>query len=91
MKHGHHGDRLGASFDHADITYVYQPSELDWNPENLASMSEIQVVQSSDELLRRARLRGIEKTAIICMSNGGFDGIPGLVREHLESSLVKDA
>ncbi len=91
MRRGCHGDLLGQSFNHADITIIYQPEKLNWRPENLDSESSLRVCRNKDELIDELDLSNIENSVIICMSNGSFDAIPETLREHLETIFVEPA
>ena len=89
MKSGIHGTTLGRSLDQADSTFIYSPGGLDWDPGSLETTSPLEVCDSVDSLMELLKLRIEANSVIICMSNGSFDGIPGLLGEHLQKMFVE--
>ena len=93
MKKGCHGDVLGKSFNNADATFIYQPEALDWQPQTLNTRTRLRICENKEDLISNItgelELRITKNSVIICMSNGGFDGIPDALREHLEAKLVQ--
>jgi UDP-N-acetylmuramate: L-alanyl-gamma-D-glutamyl-meso-diaminopimelate ligase len=88
MKRGCHGDLLGEAFNGADYTIVYQPGELSWQPEELHTSTSLSVCKNSDDVIHEIDLMITGNSVIICMSNGDFDGIPEIIREHLHTIFV---
>lgn len=93
MKSGAHREKLGSSFNGAEKTLIYQTGELDWVPQELKSLSNIQVYDNKEELISTLDLRNAENngmicqnTVIVCMSNGSFDGIPQTIFEMLNTT-----
>lgn len=91
MKEGWHGDALGKSLDNADTTFIYQPETLDWQPQTLNTQTKLRVFKHKDELIGKISeqfdLRTTKNNVIICMSNGGFDGIPEALQAHLQANF----
>lgn len=84
MKSGCHNDKLGPALDSADIAFVYQPTEQGWNTTDIQSDATLISCQNKQELLEKVRLRLTANSVIICMSNGGFDGIPTALKDQLQ-------
>ncbi len=91
MKSGAHGDSLGKSLDQADATFIYSPGDLDWDPASLHTASALKVSETAAGLMDSLKLRIKANSVIICMSNGSFDDIPGMLGEHLHERLVETA
>ncbi len=89
MKSDVHGDFLGQSLDDADLAFIYQTQQLDWQPEQLNTKTQLRVSKSRDELFDKVGLSIEPNSVIICMSNGSFDGIPAALKERLENNAVE--
>ncbi len=88
MKRGVHGNLLGESLNQADRTFIYDPGNLAWNPNELTTRSKITVHDDKHALVDELILRAGLNVVIICMSNASFDGIPDALRERLETKFI---
>lgn len=85
MQSGCHNHTLGPALDSADIALIYQPTEQEWNTAHLSSKAELVSCQSKEQLLETINLRLTTNSVIICMSNGGFDGIPASLMKQFQT------
>ena len=88
MRGRFHQDSLGSAFNAADETLIYQSDNLEWQPENLISKSNISSYSSVPLLMSSLESKLTENTVIVCMSNGSFDNIPQILKERLELTAV---
>ncbi|OEE33731.1 UDP-N-acetylmuramate:L-alanyl-gamma-D-glutamyl-meso-diaminopimelate ligase [Vibrio genomosp. F10] len=87
MKRGVHKDTLALSLSKADFVYLYQPDNIDWSLQDVASRCEQQAYVSDDinELVANIVLEAQPGDHILVMSNGGFEGIHGKLLAALEA------
>ncbi len=86
MKQGVHKNRLASAFEAADIAWLYDPGNLDWDlaavaaarPDALRVFTDLPSV--SREVIADAR----SGDTIVIMSNGGFGGLPKRLSQTLE-------
>ena len=77
MKRGVHKDSLARSLDEADAVFLYQPDNINWSLEDVASQcrSEAAVSDNIEELVAAVTAFVQSGDRILVMSNGGFDNI----------------
>lgn len=86
MKLGVHRERLAASVDSADAAFWLQPNELGWplhafvGPQSRVFGDTQAIVDAVLQRVQVARERG-RHLHVVIMSNGGFDGIHGRLRD----------
>ena len=73
----------------ADETHFYVPETLEWDPRDFASANRVFVHATPAQLVNQLQLSRSGNTVIICMSNGSFDNVPNILKEHLEKSEVE--
>jgi len=73
---GVHGRNLASSVLSADQVMWYQNSSVDWDMADLSQDASLScsVVNDIEKLLEMSRSSIQEKTHIVIMSNGGFEG-----------------
>lgn len=87
MRLGVHVDALAASLACADVAILYRPSDLGWDLERVAAVSErISTCDSIDGIVDRLRRECREGDHLVFMSNGDFGGI----HEKTERALRGD-
>ncbi|MCO6413692.1 MAG: UDP-N-acetylmuramate:L-alanyl-gamma-D-glutamyl-meso-diaminopimelate ligase, partial [Thiogranum sp.] len=77
MRMGLHRDELAASLAHADAVWLYQPADMCWDMQQVASGLSVpaQVSQDIGELVASVVAQAQPGDRLIVMSNGGFGGI----------------
>lgn len=77
MKMGVHKETLSHSLAQADSVYLFQPSNINWSVNEIAShCSQPTLVSSSiDDLVANITREAREGDHILVMSNGSFEGI----------------
>ena len=77
MKRGVHKDSLARSLDEADAVFLYQPDNINWSLEDVASQcrGEAAVSDNIEELVAAVTTFVQSGDRILVMSNGGFDDI----------------
>ncbi|MCL9780503.1 UDP-N-acetylmuramate:L-alanyl-gamma-D-glutamyl-meso-diaminopimelate ligase [Vibrio sp. S4M6] len=85
MKRGVHKAVLASSLEKADTVYLYQPDNIDWSMEDIATRCQQSAFVSGqiDELVAKISSEAQPGDHILVMSNGGFGGI----HEKLKASL----
>jgi len=89
MREGRNNHLMSDAISAADETHFYVPEKLEWDPHELASGTSVHVHANPAELLDRLELSRPGNTVIICMSNGSFDNVPNILKEHLEGMEVE--
>jgi len=92
MKMGVHKETLAASLAKADSVYLFQPNNIDWSVEDIASHCDQKTFVSDDiHVLLSEILREAEKgDQILVMSNGAFGGIHDKILEGLNIGYRTD-
>ncbi len=75
MQMGVHQETLGDSFTAADEIYVYQPSGLGWELEEMKTRGNLSILPSVDSLVSTIAAQARSGDHIVVMSNGGFGGL----------------
>ncbi len=85
MKRGVHKDTLAGSMALADVAYLYQADNIDWDVEAAMASAEIPVtvLYQIDELVEQVASQAQSGDTIIVMSNGGFGGLHGKLLDKL--------
>ena len=89
MRKGIHKDTLAPSITAADEAIWLEPANLDWDFAAAVSSPRSRLSQNIDEIIQWAiqfTHQG-DRTHIVIMSNGGFDGIHGKLITALEDSV----
>ena len=89
MRQGDNNHLLAEAISAADETHFYVAGKLEWNPRDFASGDSVFIHASPEELVEHLQLSHPGNTVIICMSNGSFDNVPNILKEHLEKSEVE--
>lgn len=88
MRMGIHGNSLPESFESADLSFLLQPNEMQWDIGKIAdSAKNISVFHSIDELLNRLMQELRPGDHLVFMSNGNFSGIQRRLAEKLRENL----
>ena len=87
MRDGTHQNALESAFEDADLVYLYQPADLQWDLAKTAAGIGTNCSIHSDlndliESVSNAAKRGDH---VVIMSNGGFEGLHQKLREQLTS------
>lgn len=87
MKLGANHEQLAASFAAADETFVFDNGMLEWDVKSLSAQSSkpLHVVSDFEELLEQVVAASTSNSAILVMSNGGFNGIHPKLLEKLKA------
>ncbi|RTZ14291.1 UDP-N-acetylmuramate:L-alanyl-gamma-D-glutamyl-meso-diaminopimelate ligase [Vibrio aquaticus] len=85
MKRGVHKDTLAASLKQADHVFLYQPDNIEWSVDDIASQCGQPADTSSDihQLVESIVKQAQSGSHILVMSNGGFEGIHGKLLDKL--------
>jgi UDP-N-acetylmuramate: L-alanyl-gamma-D-glutamyl-meso-diaminopimelate ligase len=86
MKRGVHSRTLAAAFDGADEVWVYRSEGLGWDPaEVLGSLSALQISDDIASMAAALVAQARPGDKLVVMSNGGFDGLYGLLEDGLRA------
>ncbi len=88
MKQGVHRDRLADAFAAADLAWLYDPGNLDWDLEAVCARrpDALQRIDDLDDLMRKALSEARPGDTLVIMSNGAFGGLPQRLSSALEPS-----
>jgi UDP-N-acetylmuramate: L-alanyl-gamma-D-glutamyl-meso-diaminopimelate ligase len=76
MRLGTHTDTLAQSFNNADLTIIYQPSNLNWDLSQLSQQADnIEICTSIDDIITRLQYEAPLGGHFVMMSNGSFGGL----------------
>ena len=75
MKMGVHKDTLLNSLAAADVTYLFEPKQLDWSLHQAADKANALCFDAVDDIVSALIDRVLPGDHVLVMSNGGFDGI----------------
>ncbi|OUL57177.1 UDP-N-acetylmuramate:L-alanyl-gamma-D-glutamyl-meso-diaminopimelate ligase [Pseudoalteromonas ulvae] len=75
MKMGVHKDTLLNSLAAADVTYLFEPKQLDWSLHQAADKADALCFDTVDDIVIALLERVSPGDQVLIMSNGGFDGI----------------
>ncbi|MBE0363146.1 UDP-N-acetylmuramate: L-alanyl-gamma-D-glutamyl-meso-diaminopimelate ligase [Pseudoalteromonas ulvae UL12] len=75
MKMGVHKDTLLNSLAAADVTYLFEPKQLDWSLHQAADKADALCFDTVDDIVSALLERVSPGDQVLIMSNGGFDGI----------------
>lgn len=84
MKMGVHKDTLAKSLSLADVVYLYQAENLDWDLAAELNSNLIQVFTSTQAIIDKVVSEVKAGDHILIMSNGGFEGIHMRLLDELE-------
>jgi UDP-N-acetylmuramate: L-alanyl-gamma-D-glutamyl-meso-diaminopimelate ligase len=76
MRMGVFKDQLAHSLIDADRVFMYRHPDWDWQIPLESFTQPVQISQSYDELLQSVLAEISQGDVIVCMSNGGFAGLP---------------
>lgn len=76
MRMGAFKDALPASLAMADAVLIYRDARWDWQIPEHQFVQPLSIVGSYDELLAETAAAAVAGDVIVCMSNGGFGGVP---------------
>ena len=85
MKSIHHKSLLGNALSQADHQIFYIPATIEWHPNELTELDSFESFDSVAEVVDAVLRQCQESCVILAMSNGGFDHIPALIAERLNS------
>ena len=87
MRMGVHQEALVGSFEDADRLYVLAGDDLGWDPQqSLGALGAKLCVERDVDALVARLVRELEKgDQVVLMSNGGFQGLPRLLQQELQS------
>jgi len=86
MKLGTHAAELATAIEPADLCWVKQPEGLDWSLSDVLPDSDnISICTDVNDIVSGVVAAIQPGDAVVVMSNGGFDGIYGLLAAALES------
>lgn len=86
MKMGANHEFLAQSFASADEIFVYADESVKWDVKSLEkqSLKPLHVIRDFDTLVREIVDKSPKDTSILVMSNGSFNGIHGILLDHLK-------
>jgi len=87
MKAGVHKDTLAASVNAADVTFWFEPANIDWSLEAVtkACANPAQMYKDTDRLIEDVVAESQPGDRIVVMSNGGFADVPRRLAQALEN------
>ena len=90
MKAGVNGDLLPKSFDSADYVFVYKSPQVNFDVEKdlQGCIVPWEVISDFDNLVATIVTKVEKPCAIVCMSNGSFNGIHAKILKKLQSTTL---
>jgi UDP-N-acetylmuramate: L-alanyl-gamma-D-glutamyl-meso-diaminopimelate ligase len=88
MKMGVHRDELAGALQGADEVWVFQPPELDWNLHDALKGLSVNICTEVQIIVADVASKARPGDSVVVMSNGGFDGIHGLLKGALTNGAL---
>ncbi len=88
MRMGVFKDALPASLSVADVVLMYRDASWDWQIPEAAFTQSLTICQSYDALLTSVADMVQAGDVLVCMSNGGFGGVPARVAKLIATRSV---
>lgn len=91
MKLGHHRHELAASVSAADVSFWFQPENMEWSLQEVADHCQqaASVYQDIEHLIDAVVAEARPRDRIVVMSNGGFQNVPRRIAAALIQSEEK--
>jgi UDP-N-acetylmuramate: L-alanyl-gamma-D-glutamyl-meso-diaminopimelate ligase len=90
MKMGVHRDELAGALQGADKVWVFQPPELDWNLRDALKGLPVNICTEVQDIVADVAAKARPGDSVVVMSNGGFDGIHGMLEGALTNGARTD-
>lgn len=87
MRMGAFTDRLAGSLQQADRVFLYRDPAWGWAIDAQAFVPPVQEVGSYDALLRAVQGQVQPGDVLVCMSNGGFGGVPAQLADWVRQGM----
>jgi UDP-N-acetylmuramate: L-alanyl-gamma-D-glutamyl-meso-diaminopimelate ligase len=84
MRKGVFKDVLPSALSLADVVIMYRDPSWDWDIDTSKMLQHNDIESSYDELVQRVLSTVIDGDVVVCMSNGGFGGVPKRISELLK-------
>jgi UDP-N-acetylmuramate: L-alanyl-gamma-D-glutamyl-meso-diaminopimelate ligase len=81
MRMGAFKDQLATALAKADIVFMYQHPDWDWQIPTDTFSQPLVIAHSYDDLLTQVLNHVQSGDVVVCMSNGGFGGLPKRLAE----------